>query len=143
MPDCLKDPDFYHDSMNLHCLAFVYIGIKEKKPCKRTVYKVFLSVTFLRGGERGIRTPGTLPYNGFQDHRIRPLCHLSSICASFASSVISCDNGCKYRIKFNCYQNFFCNKFELFSKHLMIRSINLSMHADQVHLACKESVQWF
>ena len=28
-------------------------------------------------GERGIRTPGTLLYNGFQDHRIRPLCHLS------------------------------------------------------------------
>ncbi len=28
-------------------------------------------------GERGIRTPGTLPYNGFQDRRIRPLCHFS------------------------------------------------------------------
>ena len=28
-------------------------------------------------GERGIRTPGTSRYNGFQDHRIRPLCHLS------------------------------------------------------------------
>ena len=32
---------------------------------------------FLIGGERGIRTPGTLRYNGFQDRRIRPLCHLS------------------------------------------------------------------
>ena len=29
------------------------------------------------GGERGIRTPGKLPFNGFQDRRIRPLCHLS------------------------------------------------------------------
>ena len=29
-------------------------------------------------GERGIRTPGTLLYNGFQDRRIRPLCHFSS-----------------------------------------------------------------
>ena len=29
------------------------------------------------GGERGIRTPGQLPVNGFQDRRIRPLCHLS------------------------------------------------------------------
>lgn len=29
-------------------------------------------------GERGIRTPGTLQYIGFQDRRIRPLCHLSS-----------------------------------------------------------------
>ncbi len=28
-------------------------------------------------GERGIRTPGTLQFNGFQDRRIRPLCHLS------------------------------------------------------------------
>ena len=28
-------------------------------------------------GERGIRTPGTLRYNGFQDRRIRPLCHFS------------------------------------------------------------------
>jgi hypothetical protein len=29
------------------------------------------------GGERGIRTPGPLTVNGFQDRRIRPLCHLS------------------------------------------------------------------
>ena len=31
----------------------------------------------LFGGERGIRTPGGLHLNGFQDRRIRPLCHLS------------------------------------------------------------------
>ena len=30
-------------------------------------------------GERGIRTPGPVKINGFQDRRIRPLCHLSSI----------------------------------------------------------------
>ena len=30
-------------------------------------------------GERGIRTPGALRLNGFQDRRDRPLCHLSSI----------------------------------------------------------------
>ena len=29
-------------------------------------------------GERGIRTPGPVKINGFQDRRIRPLCHLSS-----------------------------------------------------------------
>ena len=29
------------------------------------------------GGETGIRTLGRLPFNGFQDRRIRPLCHLS------------------------------------------------------------------
>jgi hypothetical protein len=32
---------------------------------------------FLFGGERGIRTPGPVTVNGFQDRRIRPLCHLS------------------------------------------------------------------
>jgi hypothetical protein len=31
------------------------------------------------GGEGGIRTPGTLRFNGFQDRRIRPLCHLSAL----------------------------------------------------------------
>ena len=31
-------------------------------------------------GERGIRTPGTSQYNGFQDRRNRPLCHLSRHC---------------------------------------------------------------
>ena len=30
------------------------------------------------GGEGGIRTPGPLRVNGFQDRRDRPLCHLSS-----------------------------------------------------------------
>ena len=29
------------------------------------------------GGERGIRTPGPVTVNGFQDRRNRPLCHLS------------------------------------------------------------------
>ena len=29
------------------------------------------------GGKRGIRTPGPVKINGFQDRRIRPLCHLS------------------------------------------------------------------
>ncbi len=31
----------------------------------------------ISGGEGGIRTPGGLRLNGFQDRRIRPLCHLS------------------------------------------------------------------
>lgn len=30
-----------------------------------------------RSGERGIRTPGGVTLNGFQDRRIRPLCHFS------------------------------------------------------------------
>ncbi len=32
----------------------------------------------LDGGERGIRTPGAVTLNGFQDRRIRPLCHFSA-----------------------------------------------------------------
>ncbi len=32
---------------------------------------------FSLGGERGIRTPGGITHNGFQDRRIKPLCHLS------------------------------------------------------------------
>ncbi len=30
------------------------------------------------GGERGIRTPGSVTFNSFQDCRNRPLCHFSA-----------------------------------------------------------------
>ena len=45
-----------------------------KKPCKK------LTANLLQGsgGERGIRTPGAVTLNGFQDRRIRPLCHFSA-----------------------------------------------------------------
>ena len=36
-----------------------------------------LLIYTLNCGERGIRTPGTSQFNGFQDRRNRPLCHLS------------------------------------------------------------------
>jgi hypothetical protein len=39
--------------------------------------KAALEAAFIICGERGIRTPGPLTVNGFQDRRIRPLCHLS------------------------------------------------------------------
>ena len=38
-------------------------------------------------GERGIRTPGPVTVNGFQDRRNRPLCHLS------AAKVVKIDLG--------------------------------------------------
>jgi hypothetical protein len=54
----------------------------------------FLKITFRKtvdkcliderpGGEGGIRTLGTgvSPYNGLANRRIRPLCHLSGVCA--------------------------------------------------------------
>ena len=42
------------------------------------------------GGERGIRTPGTLRYGGFQDRCNRPLYHLSRLCARWAVLSVSC-----------------------------------------------------
>ena len=40
-------------------------------------YTLFEQLWTVSGGERGIRTPGPVTVNGFQDRRIRPLCHLS------------------------------------------------------------------
>ena len=48
-------------------------------------------------GETGIRTPGTSQYNGFQDRRNRPLCHLSK---TPLSEVLSVESGAKVRIIF-------------------------------------------
>ena len=49
---------------------------KKGKQKRRLQINLSLLFRFLCG-ERGIRTPGTFQYNGFQDRRIRPLCHLS------------------------------------------------------------------
>ena len=38
-------------------------------------------------GERGIRTPGPVKINGFQDRRIRPLCHLSENPSGFSRTI--------------------------------------------------------
>ena len=38
--------------------------------CKILIFKIYC-------GEGGIRTPGPVTVNGFQDRRDRPLCHLS------------------------------------------------------------------
>ena len=53
-------------------LALSQPPLGNKKGCK-SVHAIYT----LLGGERGIRTPGALPHNGFQDRRIRPLCHFS------------------------------------------------------------------
>ena len=44
-------------------------------------------------GERGIRTPGPVTVNSFQDCRIRPLCHFSNKMLPFS--------GCE--CKYNCF----------------------------------------
>ncbi len=48
-----------------------------KTGCEIGCYSAKLLIISLIGGERGIRTPGPVKINGFQDRRIRPLCHLS------------------------------------------------------------------
>ncbi len=58
---------------------------------------VFFIKLFSECGETGIRTPGTSRYNGFQDRRNRPLCHLSK--TSF-SEVLFVKSGAKVRIYF-------------------------------------------
>ena len=50
------------------------------KPTHSATLPLFLKRTNLEGtdGRGGIRTPGPLPDFGFQDRRIRPLCHSST-----------------------------------------------------------------
>ena len=50
-----------------------YLKTKKKSPVNLSIYRTLC-------GERGIRTPGTSQYAGFQDRCIRPLCHLSKGC---------------------------------------------------------------
>ena len=52
-----------------HFYAFMLCKIKKKQALLRSL---------LFCGERGIRTPGTSRYVGFQDRCNRPLCHLSN-----------------------------------------------------------------
>ncbi len=56
---------------NLYGFLYVY---KSQIRRKLLTYSGF---GFAIGGERGIRTPGTSQYVGFQDRCNRPLCHLS------------------------------------------------------------------
>ena len=49
----------------------------QKARDKKKSHKHNVCRTFIGSGETGIRTPGTSQYNGFQDRRNRPLCHLS------------------------------------------------------------------
>lgn len=54
--------------MNLGAFVYLFVYLN-RKSLKIKVYC----------GERGIRTPGTSQFNGFQDRRNRPLCHLSMV----------------------------------------------------------------
>ncbi len=71
------------------------------------MYKFCISL-IIKGycGETGIRTPGALQHNGFQDRRNRPLCHLSktSLCTGGFETCrrqLSVESGAKVQIIFN------------------------------------------
>ena len=84
-------------------------------------------LTGLCCGERGIRTPGTSQYAGFQDRCIRPLCHLSMGCWNpvdvvllhvATHSVVLLICGCKGNAFYLFHQFFslvFCDNFNIFS----------------------------
>jgi hypothetical protein len=52
-------------------------GLLPNLPSPRQQKRPMKGLFCWHGGERGIRTPGPLPVNGFQDRRFRPLSHLS------------------------------------------------------------------
>ncbi len=51
------------------------LGFKGKEKCRNKL--IISKLRHCNSGERGIRTPGTSQYVGFQDRCNRPLCHLS------------------------------------------------------------------
>ena len=59
--------------LSIGCLWLVVVKINKTSK----LAEVFSFTTY--SGERGIRTPGTSQYAGFQDRCIRPLCHLSKV----------------------------------------------------------------
>ena len=60
------------------------------------------------GGERGIRTPGGVTLNGFQDHRIRPLCHLSKKIKERSCLYFRVANVKYFIIPQTTFRGFFC-----------------------------------
>jgi hypothetical protein len=88
------------------------MSTKKENPCKSNVYKGFC-------GERGIRTPGPVTVNSFQDCRNRPLCHSSSMLLSLMIAVANIESFSgfaktisaiikKYFLRF--YKQFICLK---------------------------------
>ena len=75
MPYHLHMPSYFLETFTEY--PYFCHAPKTKNPRKVLIYRDFLCFAILSSGETGIRTPGTSQYNGFQDRRNRPLCHLS------------------------------------------------------------------
>ena len=67
---------------NLPSEAFIFISRPQSKneflSCVHEIKNPAIAGLKSVCGERGIRTPGGVTLNGFQDRRNRPLCHLSA-----------------------------------------------------------------
>lgn len=91
-------------------------GSKYYKTQRKTLANHSFTRVYNFSGEGGIRTPGTSQYNGFQDRRNRPLCHLSK---TPLSEVLSVESGAKVRIIFKSANNliFFSRINRIFADH--------------------------
>ena len=96
---------------------------KQKNPCKVLIYRDFLRFAILSSGETGIRTPGTSQYNGFQDRRNRPLCHLSKtpLRSTFFLKAVQ---RYAFILKLQIVRYFFCQKN--FKSYFCIQITNVS-----------------
>ena len=90
-----------------------------KKGCKSRNYLIYT----LYCGETGIRTPGTSQYNGFQDRRNRPLCHLSKtpLRSTFFLKAVQ---RYAFILKLQIVRYFFCQKN--FKSYFCIQITNVS-----------------
>ncbi len=69
--------------MNTHLGDKLNTFLKQKTTeNKKALKSLILSALAFHCRERGIRTPGPVTVSGFQDHRNRPLCHLSFLGAN-------------------------------------------------------------
>ncbi len=85
------------------------------------------SLTFSSiGGERGIRTPGPVKINGFQDRRIRPLCHLSG--HKSTTFLFTTKKKCNFFQKKILY---LCNMNEILHSKFMKMALNEAISAGQ------------
>ena len=96
---------------------------KQKNPRKVLIYRDFLCFAILSSGETGIRTPGTSQYNGFQDRRNRPLCHLSKtpLRSTFFLKAVQ---RYAFILKLQIVRYFFCQKN--FKSYFCIQITNVS-----------------
>ena len=72
----VKCHHFCHHFMVVFC-TFLKVFAETKNPEKCGFSGFCIILPTCLSGERGIRTPGAVTPNGFQDRRDRPLCHLS------------------------------------------------------------------